>query len=225
MQMSVQGFRSYYVHHTYLLCSSEGRDNATEPDACAQLHYSLALDIPSPIFLLLGMADELSKLQTGIPEVMAKQRALLFAFRICSLELDIAKAFILVLYGRLRCAVRVGQVIGEQEAWRRGEDVFGLIVSFRCDYRDQGAQRGLEIVDGHGESGTQRFGLSWDLLLIVRERGSSAKAKADNDMTEHVPTTSSMPYCQFPCPAPSMAEATQINAMEIVAIVCIRAST
>ena len=72
MQLSVQHYYSYCVHTTYLLRSGECRNYATEPDACAQLHYSLTLNIPSSIFLLLGMADQLAELETGIPEVMAK---------------------------------------------------------------------------------------------------------------------------------------------------------
>ena len=98
--------------------------------------------------MLVHMADQLGKLQPGIPQVMAEQLSFILAYRVRSPEFEVTEARVLVLNDRLGSAMRIGQVISKEESWCRCEDVFGFIVPVRRDHSDERAEGGF---DGRGE--------------------------------------------------------------------------
>lgn len=151
----------------YQSCSSFLYSSSVCP-TCAEFQYVLTLDIPPLIFVLIGMANQLCKLQRGIPQVVAEQLAFVFPYRIGSGELYAAESRILVLYDTVRRAVRVRQVVCEEEAWCRGEDVLWLVILVWSDDSDQGAQRSLDGHGGHQERAVRLSGNAWAIL----ERGN-----------------------------------------------------
>ncbi|KAK4635124.1 hypothetical protein CLAFUW4_02156 [Fulvia fulva] len=80
--------------------------------------------------------DELGHLEIGIQEVMSEQLAIILIFNRRRPQLDVAESLAMADESISLVSMMGMRVVGEIEAWRRCEDVLGLIIAARWDNAD-----------------------------------------------------------------------------------------